>query len=1711
MAGQEFLIAGALDIRGVQNLEPHIAYIRKRLEGIQVLSPKSMQNFGASAERAARSVQTTDRAIRASATSLQEFGDKAGIALRRFSAFTIAAGATFGAGRLFVGGLRDAANFQREMVKVQQVSNASVGTIKALESEISRLGRSLAAPADELLRVSVTLSQAGLSANQTKTALEALSRTRLAATFGSIENTAEGVIAIMGQFKIKVDDIQQSLAITNSAAAKFAVESEDIIAAVRRAGGAFSVASEGIDDGNIALAKFISLFSSVRQTTRQAPETIATGLRTIIARLQRPENIDFFKNLGISLRDSQGRFIGVYNAIQNIGRAFQQIDPLSATFAEAVEKIGGNRQYGVVVPLIREWALQQKILNESLQGAKGFIEETNKPLNTLVERFNVLSNIFSEFSRHVLESSTFQVLATEALQFASAIVKVADSIAPLIPLFAALGAAKIGTAIAREGVINVVKNRLLTGHPAAGVGLSGYNTGGRVGGFGSGDTELILAQPGEYVLRKNAAKKLGPDVLKRLNNVDRFANGGMIKKYAAGGVVGSQLFRDDSEQFLKEGADLGASLEKLTSIVNKIGRTFSSVEEANIAYQEYLTKLKNKPVKSNLQGGGTNSGNLGIVADRTNSIVEQARIRRRVESNAAANRAALSASNYTEQRRSTIDSAGAGLNIPTGRYEFTRRRGADAPLLPNYEQLETITRVQAIKKQKNRERILAQRAVNSDNKYLDYEIEPPIDRPTGPIPTRTSRRYSVLGPVPDKYYNDQVDFDAQRRIKPKISVRPDFATQKAIIPSLPALTEQTSGTFRTTRLTAEYLKNIPAAGPGVIERFGQDAFAAPGKIGKFGANAIGRGYSGIKSGIGRFKNVTANPFSLGLAAAGAEYVGAPKFVSGALGGAALGATLGPYGALAGGLAGGALATVNEKSNKELEDINKKLADSSRDLNKAFQDLSKGGIANLSQLINNRFDLQAQKRRVEGKGFIQKVGESSLAPGAGTIIGGGGAASALALGGISTSATLGTIGATAGVGALIPYGLYQGAKAIKNGINGDFSDSLFGVGNKVYEAGLQETRDTASFRTQAEGNVDFAQSARQQIEQLKKSGRAKDITDEQLLASVSDNVDSLKGINAVRDESARTGKKASYGGVLADARRQAGVDDAGLAALEKAKLIPDKIYAQFDDFVSRLTKASASLELFSTEIDKSSNDISNVVNQANGNFSINSSQTNAFDNIEALSQKQISSAIGDLERFSGTKFGPDVKNVATSVPLLTNFTENINKELKRTGLDPTGSSISSILSDKKGAFAGLSPKIAGQVSDLFEGFDDQKVREVLESDSSEIAKKIKDITGGTVDVLKRGQDAANKIRKDILEGPANARSQLLVRGAEYNSQINDVGIERTQFLAGVQGKDLTPESIIKRRLGSIGALSEGITDPNQLGARIQQLQRRGDLLNQGVDPDSGRQLAVDEQARLQSDNNAQLASSTQALGKLAQSAIGLSEIQNRLAQVQQKNQTIEDDIISDIGGGNVRDRFKSNQALQIIEGGGNYRDLSSRGLSPEDLQRGIRSKQRELETFGSEEDKRKFTESFIPRVNELNKSVGFTDVALANKRGGAFAANIARRGELEGAAGQAFKTQEDAIKTQQELLKSNIDTLDKTIQNKFLTGVDTLKTIFEKLNIPEQITVTATHEHHLVVSVPEITSIADSRIQEISEQVVNKALSKLTEGQQNKTTAIGATA
>lgn len=520
----DFALSAEIDLR-TRNLSQVIRQIQSGIGsakgniniGVSQRTQANISRVNKGLSTTNRVLKTTQKQARDTADSIEYFGKQSALAIRRFAAFTIVTTGFINFSKSVRQSISDAIDFQRELVKISQVTGRTLDGLSDLRNEITRLSTSLGSSSNELLQASRTLSQTGLSAENVRKSLQAIARSDLSPTFDSITDTTEGSVAIFRQFNVTADDLEKKLSSINSVSKKFAIESGDVITAVRRAGGAFQ-ASGG------SLEQFIALLTSVRSTTRESAESIATGFRTIFTRLQRTRTQDFLSDLDINLRDAENQFVGPFEAIRRLSTALTQIPSTDPRFAQVIEELGGFRQVTKVIPLIKQFAVSEEALSVALKENNSLALDSEIAQEALAVQIAKVREEFEALIRTVADSTSFKTFTNVILDFTRAAISLSDALVPLLPALSTLATIQ-GIRLSKRFFGEQGGGGFLSTLASGGIKR---NRGGSVPGVGNSDSVRALLTPGEYVLNKKAVQKIGIKNLDNFNNAARFATGGLV-------------------------------------------------------------------------------------------------------------------------------------------------------------------------------------------------------------------------------------------------------------------------------------------------------------------------------------------------------------------------------------------------------------------------------------------------------------------------------------------------------------------------------------------------------------------------------------------------------------------------------------------------------------------------------------------------------------------------------------------------------------------------------------------------------------------------------------------------------------------------------------------------------------------------------------------------------------------------------------------------------------------------------------------------------------------------------------------------------------------------------------------------------------------------------------------------------------------------------
>jgi len=527
----KFVLTAQLQLQAPKNVKQVHKQMQNQLKGVSVdVDVQGSAKAAKDLKKVAAATRQVEKDSKSAKTAADRMGKAFGSALKNVLRYDLARRVFTAFTNTVEQGVQDAIKFEREMIKIAQVSGQTMKELKGLQNTITSLARGLGVASSSLVKVGLILKQTGLSVKDTEIAMAALAKSELAPTFDNIADTAETAVAAMRQFGIEASRLEGLLSKINTVAGNFAVEASDIGVAIKRTGGAFKAAGGQVEE-------LIALFTSVRATTRETAETIATGFRTIFTRLQRPTTIKFLREFGIELTDLQGKFVGPYEAVRRLSSALQNLSPQDLRFSTIVEQLGGFRQVSKVIPLIQQFGTAQAALNAQLEGQDSLAKDAATAQQSLAVQMQKVTEGVKDLFREIAASDAFQALAGMALKLASAITQIGKALAPVLPILTAFVAARAaawaGGKLFSGGVGNLNKALGTASGDASDVfrGNRGgrvrrFSNGGWVPGTGNGDTVPAMLEPGEFVLRKSAAQAFGP----QLSKINKYNDGGKSKQ-----------------------------------------------------------------------------------------------------------------------------------------------------------------------------------------------------------------------------------------------------------------------------------------------------------------------------------------------------------------------------------------------------------------------------------------------------------------------------------------------------------------------------------------------------------------------------------------------------------------------------------------------------------------------------------------------------------------------------------------------------------------------------------------------------------------------------------------------------------------------------------------------------------------------------------------------------------------------------------------------------------------------------------------------------------------------------------------------------------------------------------------------------------------------------------------------------------------------------
>lgn len=218
-------------------------------------------------------------------------------------------------------------------------------------------------------------------------------------------------------FGLAYQDLAHINDVYSNLAAKTAADTEEISIAMSK------VASIAHSTG-MELETTAAFLTQIIATTREAPETAGTALKTVIARFAEVKklisqgeatgtdeegteisvnNIEAaLKTAGVALRDTTGQMRDLDDVFIELASRWDSLDTMQQRYIAT--QAAGSRQQSRFLAMMNDYEGLQETLGYAMDSAGASQEQFNKTLDSLQSKLNNLSNAWTEFTTGIMNS-----------------------------------------------------------------------------------------------------------------------------------------------------------------------------------------------------------------------------------------------------------------------------------------------------------------------------------------------------------------------------------------------------------------------------------------------------------------------------------------------------------------------------------------------------------------------------------------------------------------------------------------------------------------------------------------------------------------------------------------------------------------------------------------------------------------------------------------------------------------------------------------------------------------------------------------------------------------------------------------------------------------------------------------------------------------------------------------------------------------------------------------------------------------------------------------------------------------------------------------------------------------------------------------------------------------------------------------------------------
>lgn len=484
----------------------------------------------------AKAVDANARAFHNAGVSAERFGELAGLALKRYGAFLVG---TFALTQVLQGisqATTEFYNFEKAFTVLEQVLDTSESKFLQLRKTITDVAVTTGVSATEITKGLGTLAQAGFgNADELEKVASVLAKITLAPSFDDIPSTIEGLIAIFGQFNLKLTDTQSILDKVNKLSVDYAIESRDFFEAVKRGGATFATAGGSFEE-------FASLLTLLRSSTRETASTLGIFFKSGLTKFNRPSSQALVETL---IGKDAGKNLTLLEQFTKLAPKFSELGGTEQI--QLANRLVGVQQSARLIKLLQEINKESasgRSTADTIANATGSIDASvAKRLDDVGVSMNRIRESFGKFFIELGKTDEVKNFASSLADLAQSLAGTTKEIGAILPYLGAL-----------MGFFALRKVGAFAGGLAAELrGVAG--------------SSVVLAAAGNQVSKTNIlgipsagtlGRTTGSNLKSIFSSAGSVANGGL----AAGGLFlaaggGSLLTNDERKQRRLQGVGIG--------------------------------------------------------------------------------------------------------------------------------------------------------------------------------------------------------------------------------------------------------------------------------------------------------------------------------------------------------------------------------------------------------------------------------------------------------------------------------------------------------------------------------------------------------------------------------------------------------------------------------------------------------------------------------------------------------------------------------------------------------------------------------------------------------------------------------------------------------------------------------------------------------------------------------------------------------------------------------------------------------------------------------------------------------------------------------------------------------------------------------------------------------------------------------------------------